>query len=141
MGVTGLAGVTGIRGLTGGPGIDGAWTGMLCINFKGGVSGISPGFFTDVQVPIRFKIGNYSLLLAETGGMSLNIRKTTYTNFPDLLTGMHAGATGPYVGNGIKNSGTLSGWTGAAQDIIRITVNSCYPNVDQASLNLCYNRF
>ena len=62
-------------------------------------------------------------------------------NFPPTsANAMHVGATGPFIGIGVKNSNTsIAGWTGAAAgDILRFNLDTV-TGIQVLDLSMFYN--
>lgn len=146
QGVTGIQGVTGAQGYTGIIGETGASygvTGSLSITFDGGGSEIIPDIKTDIRVPYSLQIDSWYVAARETGSILIGLWKSTYNNFPPTSAdAMHAGATGPYIIAGIKNTGDTSDWSVDSADpgeYIRVSID-LVGDIELASLALNFHK-
>jgi hypothetical protein len=109
QGITGSIGLTGLstQGVTG---YYGSATGIFGMTFDGNGSYLVPGLQMSVKVPITMTFDMWEVVAQETGYISTDVKKGSYSDWPGLTT-LNAGDTGPYVSNGIKNQDTdFTGW-------------------------------
>jgi hypothetical protein len=154
-GVTGLQGVTGLRGLTGAQGLTGVAgvtglqgvtgaqyaSGSINVIFDGGGVSLTTGIKGDVKVPFNIAFTQWHLYARETGSVLVGVWRASDANFPPTSSNaVHVGATGPFIGLGIKNSNSsIAGWTGAAAgDILRFNLNTV-TGIQLLDLSLFYN--
>jgi len=146
-GIQGLQGETGIQGQTGIQGYTGVQMGATgAINFimyTVPTSMLVTGIQGDITLPFAIKLNSWQLLAGTTGIMTVDLWINNYANFPPIsANAMHSGATGPWLSNAIKNTGTTTGWgspTGAQGDIIRVNIEGV-TGISMASLSLNYNK-
>jgi len=117
---------------------------MVQVILSGAPSYLYTGIQCDISVPYGLTIDTWTLL-ADTGAQySIGLWKDSYANYPPTSAdGMSAGGTGPYLSGTSKNTGTTSGWTGAAcayGDIIRVNVNTSDTWAKRMTLALGYHK-
>lgn len=138
-----LYGVTGAQGETGSEGKMAGVTGILQICIENGSNDIDVGAKCDINVPHDLRIYGWKTLSEDTGSIGYGVWSDSYDNFPPTSSdSMHAGSTGPYIKEGIKNKDEdLSDWgspTALEGDIIRINVDSVN-GISKSSLALYYH--
>lgn len=93
--------------------------------FDGASYVLEVGRFVDVPVPYNCTIVENELLCAPSGGLTIDIWKSTYGTFPPVIAGSIVGAAPISVSSGVKSKdSTLTGWstTLAAGDILRFII-------------------
>jgi hypothetical protein len=134
LGVTGLIGPTGIQGL------DSSTTGMISFVISSTFT-ITTGVKGDIQIPFDLKFNEWRMLGTPTGSIDISLWMDSYDDYPPTVTDAIA-VTGPFITEGIKNTGLTTDWTaptGTFGDIIRINVVSC-TGINSLSLALLYNK-
>ena len=95
----------------------------------GGDSAISTGVKVDIEVPFNCTLKSCRMFADQTGSITVDIWKDSYTNFPpDNDDSITDAGTNPAISSGVKmEDTTLTNWTTSLTkgDILRINVDSC----------------
>lgn len=110
QGTTGTQGATGTQGTTGAgtQGAQGATASTASINFviEGGGAPITAGQKGHIEVPFACTLNQWSILLDQSGSISVQIWKDSYANFPPTVAD-DINASPYQVTTATKNQGTL----------------------------------
>lgn len=102
-------------------------TAALAFVIDGGGSVIETGVKGDLQVPFACTITEWTILLDQSGSITVDIWKDTYANYPPTDADSITASATPSVTTATKNtSSTLTGWTTSisAGDTLRYNVDS-----------------
>jgi hypothetical protein len=145
QGETGSLGLTGIQGHTGLKGIAGGIaTGMLNFIMNNAGEDLVTGIKGDIILPFDLQVDSWQMLAGDTGSARIDLLLGDYDNYPPVTgSQMHAGVTGPFITDGIKERDLdLSGWAGATGktgDIILVDLVAV-TGMNRLSLALKYHQ-
>jgi hypothetical protein len=130
MGASGPTGAQGSVGATGAQGAQGAATTTrdLIMSIDGGGSAIAANTTVWFQVNYACTIQSWTLLADQSGSVTLDVWRDSYSNFPPTVADTITASAKPSISSATKNtSSTLTGWTASisAGDILKINVDSC----------------
>lgn len=125
----------GVTGPIGPPGS--GFTGLINIDFDQAYGYLYTGLNANVMLPFKCTIYNWYVLGGSTGYCEYKVSKCTSSNYPNGET-MYQNPM-PNLTKQIYNTGSLSGWTGAYGDILRVSFNSC-TGMHASTLVLAYYR-
>jgi hypothetical protein len=102
---------------------------------------ISSGIKGTVEVPFNCTIDRWTLTAIQSGSITVDIKKSTYSNFP--TTTSITGSATPALSSAQKNqSSTLTGWTTSlsAGDILQFEVVGSVTSITQVTLSIKVTR-
>jgi hypothetical protein len=129
-GSQGAQGSVGVTGATGAQGATGAATTTrdLIVSIDGGGAAIAANTTVWFQVNYACTIQSWTLLADQSGSVTLDVWRDSYSNFPPTVADTITASAKPSISSATKNtSSTLTGWTTSvsAGDILKINVDSC----------------
>jgi hypothetical protein len=93
-------------------------------------------------MPYDLTLDDWRVLASDTGTIYFHLYKGSYTSYPPSGA-MHAGMTGPYIINGIKNQDTdISDWSDKSfsrGDVMRVDVDGASA-ITNATLSFNYHK-
>lgn len=115
--------------------------GSIGLTIDGGGSAITTGTKGSISIPYNATITNYTLVADTTGSIVVDIKKSTYANFPTVAS--ICAAALPTLASAQKaTDSTLTGWTKTITngDVLQFVVNSA-STVTKVTLTLGVNKY